>query len=238
MNMKPSTSISNSSGYIFLLFMGMFYMSIMLLNAILTNRYIGTDNLFVLGGTFTSPLIFVMDDIIAEIYGYKITQYLIIFGFSAQTLFALMCQLALISPHPSFFTEAHAYEYILGLSLLRIDLSGFLAYIFANLINSYIITKWKILLKGRKFWLRSLGSSTFSEAAYTVLAILMMELESIPISGVFKVILISFLIKITYSAVLAFPVNLFVNYIKKITGIDVYDLPKKFTPSNYMSEEI
>ena len=59
--------IDNPLGYKFLVIVSMLYMSIMLCNAILTNRYIGMDTLFVLGGTFTSPFIFLMDGVIAEI---------------------------------------------------------------------------------------------------------------------------------------------------------------------------
>lgn len=230
---QPSLVISNPAGYKVLILISMLYMSIMICNAILTNRYIGTDTFFILGGTLTSPFIFILDDIVAEIYGYKITRFMIISGFASQTLFALICQLAVLAPYPSVFKEQAAYAYILGPSLLRIDLSGFFAYIVANLINSYILTRWKILLKGRKFWLRSLGSSTFSEALYSFLAILLMELKSIPLNNVLKVIIISYLIKASYSLIFAGPANLLVNYIKRITGIDVYDFPKSFTPFKY-----
>jgi len=200
---------------------------------VLTNRYIGVDAFFVLGGTFTSPFVFILDDIIAEIYGFKITRFVIISGFIAQTLFALVAELAVISPHPGFFHQADYYYYILGPSLLRIDIGGFAAYIIANLVNSYILSRWKVLLKGKKFWLRSIGSSGVSEALYTILAIVMMELKSIPLQSVIKVILISFLIKISYSFLFAWPATYLVNLIKRITGIDVYDFPKKFTPAKY-----
>ena len=232
MNAKQ-TNIENPYGYKILLGISMIYMSIMLCNAVLTNRYIGSDTLFVLGGTFTSPFVFILDDIVAEIYGYKITQSLIFTGFFAQTLFVIICQLALIAPHPSFFKEQASYDYVLGASLLRINISGFIAYIMANLANSYILSRWKILLKGRYFWLRSLGSSTFSEALYSLLAILMMEIASIPLNRILQVITLSFSIKAIYSILLAGPANLLVNYLKKITNIDVYDFPKKFTPFQY-----
>src|ERR1700722_8736987 len=132
------TTINNPAGYKFLISISMIYMSIMLCNAILTNRYVGTDTLFVLGGTFTSPFVFILDDIIAEVYGYKITRSVIFSGFTAQTLFVLVCQLVVIAPYPTSFKEYAAYSHILGASLLRIDISGFAAYIIANLINSYI----------------------------------------------------------------------------------------------------
>lgn len=195
----------------------------------------GTDALFVLGGTFTSPLVFILDDIIAEIYGYKITRCVILSGFSAQTLFALICQLVVIAPHPTSFKEYAAYYHIFGPSLLRIDISGFAAYIIANLINSYILTRWKFLVKGRYFWLRSFGSSTVSEAIYSFLAIMMMELQSIPMNDILKVVAISYSIKATYSIILAFPANMLVNYVKRLTSIDVYDFPKEFTPFKYLN---
>lgn len=226
--------INNPSGYKILSILTMAYMSLMLCNAILTDRYVGDDSLFVLGGTLTSPFVFILDDIIAEIYGYKIAQSIVITGFTCQFIFALICQLILMAPSPSIFMEQHAYAHILGSSLLRITLSGCVAYITANLINSYIITQWKIILKGRKFWLRSVASSTISEALYSFIAILMMELNSIRLGAVLKVVMVSFLIKIFYSILFAGPANLLVNLIKKRTGIDVYDFPQKFTPFQYV----
>ncbi|MBA2649222.1 MAG: queuosine precursor transporter [Legionella sp.] len=230
------TKIAQPLQYYVLIIFCMIYMSIMLCNAILTNRFIGNDALFVLGGTFTSPFIFILDDIIAEIYGYKITGSIILIGFLAQSLFVLICQLVTSAAHPTFFTEAATYSSVLGLSLLRINISGFIAYITANLVNSYILSRWKILLKGRHFWLRSLGSSTFSEALYSLIAIFMMELNSIPLKDIFKVVAISFSIKAIYSIIFAGPANILVNYLKNITGIDVYDFPKQFTPFKYTNK--
>ncbi len=239
-NQQQSTSYSltldNPPAFKVLVILSMLYMSIMICNAVLTNKYIGVDAFFVLGGTLTSPFVFILDDIVAEIYGYKITRFLIVTGFAAQTLFAIICELAILAPHPAFFTEQHAYAYVLGPSLLRIDISGFIAYITANLVNSYILTRWKVLLKGRKFWLRSLGSSAFSEALYSFLAILLMEIQSLPLKNVFKVILISYSIKISYSLIFSGPAQILVNFIKRKTHIDVYDLPKKFTPTIFNSE--
>lgn len=239
-NKKPGYSrhvLNNPNGYKILALISMLYMSIMLCNAILTNRYIGNDELFVLGGTFTSPFVFLLDNIIAEIYGYEITQFIILIGFASQTMFVLICQAAINAPYPHAFTEESAYAYILGPSLLRINFDGFFAYIIANLANAAILLKWKDLIKGRKFWLRSLGSSMFSEALYSIIAIFMMEIKSIPINNLFKIIIVSFLIKAFYSAVLSYPADIIVNKIKKATGIDVYDFPKELTPEKYFKKE-
>lgn len=227
--------LNHSAGYKFLIMMSMTYMGIMLCNAILTNRYVGYSTFFVLGGTLTSPFVFILDDIIAEIYGFKMTRWVILTGFIVQTLFVFICQIIVMAPSPPQFKNNAAYSQILGMPLLRINISGFIAYIVANLINSYILTRWKILLKGRKFWLRSLFSSTFSEALYSFIAILMMEMHSIPFNEVLKVIFISYLIKAIYSLIFVVPANVLVNYVKRRTGIDVYDFSQKFTPFKYLN---
>src|SRR3989338_2321068 len=96
-----------------LIIFSMLYMSIMLCNSILTNRYIGTDTFFVLGGTLTSPFFFIFGDIIAEIFGYRVTRQMIWWGFAWQTLFAIICQLVIMAPHPSFTKSPESYSFVL-----------------------------------------------------------------------------------------------------------------------------
>lgn len=233
-NKNPPNSITNNPlGYKYLAFLSMFYICILLFNAILTNRYIGTNTIFVLGGTFTSPFVFLLDNIIAEIYGFKITRSIIFCGIAAQTFFVTLCQLVLHSPYPMFFQNHGMYEEILGGSLLHIHLSGCGAYIFAILFNTKILTQWKILLKGRKFWLRSLGACTISELIYSFFAILLMEIQSLPFHYIFKVVAISYLIKMAYNLIFMAPAQAFVTYIRNATGIDIYDFNHKFTPSTF-----
>ncbi len=231
------TTIKNPAGYKFLLFIAMIYMSVMLLTTVLTNRYIGTDSFFLLGGVFIAPFLFILDDIIAEIYGYKLTRVVILSGYASQTLFVLAAQLVLTAPHPSFFTESHSYDNVLGSSLIRIDLSSFVAYFVANLLNSYILTKWKVLTKGRYFWLRSIGSSTFAELIYSLIAVVLIEFGSISSKSIFEITLPIYAVKVTASIIFALPSQIFVNYIKKRIGIDVYDMHENFTPFVYSAKK-
>ncbi len=72
---------------------------------------------------------------------------------------------------------------------------------------------------------------------YSLIAILMMEIGSISNNNILQVVAISFSIKVLYSILLAGPANLLVNYIKRVTGMDVYDFPKKFTPFKYAKDK-
>lgn len=151
-------NVMNLDQFRLIIIFSMLYMSIMLCNSILTNRYIGTDEFFVLGGTLTSPFFFIFGDIIAEIFGYRVTRQMIWWGFAWQTLFAILCQLVIIAPHPSFTKSPESYSFVLG-QLFWIDFSSF---------------------AGPATWL--------------------------------------------------------VGYIKRKTGIDVYDFPTSFTPFKYKKE--
>lgn len=238
MNNKPayiSTHLDNPSGYLCLIILIMFYMAIMLCNAVLTNRYVGSDDIFILGGTLTSPFIFILDGIITEIYGYKVALGVILSGFIMQTMVILICCMVVIAPYPSMFKNYNAYYDIFGPSLMKINISTFSAYIISNCMNSYIIARCKILVKGRYFWLRCIGASTFSEAIYSFLAIIMMELNSIPFNGILHIAIYSYFIKVIYNVLFAVPANLTVNFIKHKSGIDMYEFPTLFTPFKYKS---
>lgn len=105
----------------------------------------------------------------------------------------------------------------------------------ANTLNAYIITRWKIMLKGKFFWIRSLGSSSLAEAIYSFIAIILMEIFSIPLTNILKVILLSYSIKLLYSLFFAFPVTSLVKFLKNYSGVDIYDFPKQLTPEAYLA---
>lgn len=215
-------------GFSVLLYFCMFYMSIMLFSAIFTDRYIGYDAIFVLGGSFTSPLFFIISDIVAEIYGSKITHRMIFAGFLFQTLFSIFCQFVIRSPSPNL-SKFNIYFFIVFNPLLTINLKSFFAYIISSLINVRIITRWKILTQGKNFWIRSLGSSTISEALYSLIAIITMEIFSLSMSHVIKIVLASYSIKLIFSAIISKPAEKLVDFLKIYTKIDISE-EDKFTP--------
>jgi len=62
------------------------------------------------------------------------------------------------------------------------------------------------------------------------MAIIMMEISLVPLGDVIHVILLSYLIKVCYSIILAAPTNALVNTIKKTANIDVYDVNVTYNP--------
>jgi len=198
----------------------MLYMAIILVNMIMTNRFILLfGNEFVLGGAFFSPLLFVVGDVIAELFGFKRSRFIIYVAFASQFIF-VACVLAVMhAPYPATWHHEDAFDTVFG-TLARINISSFLAFVFASIINAGILTRWKALVNGRFFWLRSLGSSTFSEFLYSAFAIIMIEFNNVSTEHIVSIILLTFLIKIAYSLIFAFPGNLLVYLLKKYIQAD------------------
>lgn len=214
----------------YLIFLSMLYMSIMIANAILTNRYVSLDkNTIILGESLISPLIFILADIVAEIFGCRLARQLIYCGFICEMLLALICWLIVHMPYPAFFENNFAYLFILG-HLYYIVLSSFFAFIVASLVNVYIITRWKQLLKSKYFWLRSLGASTIAEALFTVIGIFMIQLGSIPLVNIWKTILFSYLIKVVYSIIFSGPGSFIVYYIKASMHLNEQEHSLNYNP--------
>jgi len=215
------------SGY--LLFLAMIYLTIMLSSGVLTHRLIQMGPVYTMAGTLIAPLWFTVSDVTAEIYGYKVARKLVWFGFICQAIFAIVCNFLIRIPSPDFLDNQAAYFTVLG-SILHTCLSAFVAYVLAGFINIYLISKWKILLTGRYFWLRSLGASTISEFIFTVLAVFLIQMGKLSLSQMLTIMATSYALKVVYAIILAFPANLLTMIIKKADRIDIYDHHTNFNP--------
>lgn len=221
--------------YRFLPFLSMLYMTIMLSGAVLSNKIISLAGHISMAGTLFVPLWFILSDIITEIYGYKIARQIVWLAFICHFIFALLCAIAIKTPSPDFWHGQAGYELVLG-HLIKVTVSAFIAYIISGTLNIYLLAKWKVLLKGKYFWLRSLGASTIGELIYTVLAVILIQYHVLTFDQIWRIILTSYSIKIIFSLISAFPANMIVFLLKRTEQIpdqqEHLDPFKKRAPSS------
>jgi queuosine precursor transporter len=202
-----------------LLFLVMAYMAVMLSSGILTSKLILIGSMVTFAGAVVAPFWFIISDIIAEIYGLKIARLVLWYSFFCQLLFSTLCVLLSQAPSPDFWTGQSAYDFITK-PLLRITFSAFAAYMISGYLNIYLITKWKILTKGKYFWLRSMGASIIGEAIFTIIAVSMIEFHKAPLDIIIKIILTSYTIKIICSTFFSVPAAIIAQWIKKIDMVN------------------
>ncbi|MEO8400314.1 MAG: queuosine precursor transporter [Gammaproteobacteria bacterium] len=193
--------------YKYLVFFSMFCMMIMLCKSMFSYRLVELGGFTLQAGQLVAPLWFTTSDIITEIYGYKIAKQILSAGMLCQIIFSAICMMLIHLPHPSFWHNEAAYEVVLG-DMWRISFAVLFAFFISGIINIKLMDHWKLLMRRKHFWLRSIGASGISELLYSVLATLIIQYGKLGWSAIASIILASAALKIIYSVVLAFPAQI------------------------------
>jgi uncharacterized integral membrane protein (TIGR00697 family) len=119
------------------------------------------------GGAFLFPLVYIVGDVLAEVYGWKAARRAIVLAFAMSALAALTFFLVQISPPAEAWENQAAFEAVLGF-VPRIVLASILGFLVGQLLNAYVLVWIKRRTKERKLWARLLGSTVVGELADTV----------------------------------------------------------------------
>ena len=209
--------------------LAMFYMAIKLVTVLLIYKIVALGSTNTTAATIIIPLWFLTGDVIAEVYGYNISKQIIWAAIICQFAFAFICAALIKLPSPVDWAYQGAYDHVLG-SLPRVAFASFIAIVCGAFVNAYTVSKWKIMLNGKLFWLRSLGASIIGEAVFTILAFSVEFLGLVPFHTVMQLMAMSFLTKLLVSPILVIPSSIVAAIIKKIEGIEVYDRDLEFNP--------
>jgi uncharacterized integral membrane protein (TIGR00697 family) len=197
----------------YLLALAMFYMTIKITTVLLIYKIITIGSFSPSASTIIIPLWFVTGDIIAEIYGYKTARNLIWMAILGQFIFAFLCWSFALVDSPDILQNQEAYEEILT-RIPRVAFASFLAIALGGILNAYAINKWKILLHGKYFLLRSFGASAIGELTFTICAYMVKFAGITPISKIIELITISYIFKLIINPFLIIPAFVITKYIK------------------------
>lgn len=222
---------NGNTQYRYMTLLAMAYMTMKLATVLLIYKVINLGPISFTASTLVIPFWFFLGTLIAETYGYVVARHLIWMAIICQFLFAIICTSMTYTHSPNWVNQA-AYEHILG-KLPRVTLSSFAAIMCGAFINAYALAKYKILSKGKHFWIRSLKCSAIGEFFFTLIAYLSEFLGIMPFSQILHLMMISFLVKITLSPILIVPTVLFTRFLKKAEGIDIFDYHTNFNPFKF-----
>ena len=173
--------------YKYLNFMAMLSITMMIISMLFTYRVIQLGPLTAPGGVFIFALSYTVADIITEVYGLRIILQIIKAMLACIIIFNLLCfyLIRLPVPEQAQYFEAYNLVFSHNISLLI----GFgISFFISDNINARAINRWKILLKGKYFWLRSIGSSAIGETLFGIFAAILMYTDMLSLSGLLKVI--------------------------------------------------
>lgn len=217
----------------------MLYLVIFLCAAILAQKLIYFGSYMTSASTFVLPFTFVLSDVISEVYGYAAARSLIWSALFCEFVFAAIMLIAVHIHSPNMISNADAYTTVFG-TFMRIFIGNFIAMVSATFLNIYVLLKWKIRLKGKHFWLRSLSASTVGEFVFTFTCVIIAFAGVIPLNKIPQLIITSFLFKLIFNPLAVTPATILVFILKRKEGIksdnDSYDFnPFKITSKPVIS---
>ena len=161
------------------------------------------------------PITYIVGDIIAEVYGYKKARFVIILGFICNAFMVLFFALAIALPSASTWANQEAFATILG-TTPRMFIASLSAFLLGSLSNAYIMDVIKKLTKGKKLWMRTIGSTIVGEALDTVVFVLIAFTGSVPSSVILTMIACQFVWKVSYEIIATPLTYVAINKYKKL----------------------
>lgn len=173
-------------------------------------------------GLIIFPISYVINDCITEVWGFRKARLIIWIAFAVNFLAILLFQASVaLTPAPHWMMQ-DSYASVLA-QTPRIALASLLAFLVGSFLNSYVMSKMKILHKGKKFGQRAVASTLVGELADTLVFTTIGFLFVIPSSVVFQIIVVETIAK-TLFEILVLPITRrVVNYVKLTEETDVYD---------------
>jgi queuosine precursor transporter len=143
------------------------FVALLLISNIGATKLIAFGPLITDGGVFLFPLVYIVGDVLAEVYGWKAARRAILLAFAMSILAAVTFWLVQISPPADAYEHQAAFEAVLGF-VPRIVLASVLGFVVGQLINAYVLVWIKERTAEGSLWKRLLGSTAVGQLADTL----------------------------------------------------------------------
>ena len=189
---------------------------------LLETKVIQIGSLTVTAGLLVFPISYIINDCIAEVWGFKKARLIIWSGFAMNFFVVALGLIAVAIPAAPFWEGEEHFDFVFGMAP-RIVAASLMAFLVGSFLNAYVMSKMKVASQGRNFSVRAIWSSVVGETAESMIFF------PVAVGGViaWKELLIMMGIQIVLKSlyeVMILPVTIrVVKAIKKIDGSDVYD---------------
>lgn len=144
------------------------FVSLLLISNIGAVKLIQFGGFITDGGLFLFPLVYIIGDILSEVYGFKAARRAIYTAFAMAILASFTFWLVQISPPASDWPNQESFEAVLGF-VPRIVLASIIAFFVGQLLNAYVLVKIKERTKEKSLWLRLMGSTVVGQFVDTLI---------------------------------------------------------------------
>lgn len=143
------------------------FCGLLIISNIGATKLIAVGPLITDGGAFLFPLVYVVGDVLSEVYGWRATRRAIWLAFGLSALAAATFWLVQQAPPAADWPNQEAFEAVLGF-VPRIVLASLAGFLVGQLLNSWVLVRIKARTLESRLWMRLLGSTVVGEFADTV----------------------------------------------------------------------
>ncbi len=220
--------MKNKVSVLFLL-AGVLFAACLLISNILASKIILIGPWSAPAGVLIFPLAYIINDVIVEVWGYTKARLIIWSGFGVNLLAVFFLMLAIYMPAAPFYNAQEAFQTVLG-SSVRIVFASLTAYVVGSFLNAYVMSKFKLMTKGKGFSLRAIVSTMVGEGADSMIFITIAFVGIFPLSVILGMILVQALLKTAYE-IMVLPLTIVVvRKVKVIEGVDTFDENISYNP--------
>lgn len=189
---------------------------------LLETKVIQLGSLTVTAGLLVFPVSYIINDCIAEVWGFRKARLIIWSGFLMNFFVVSLGLIAVSLPAAPFWEGEEHFNFVFGMAP-RIVVASLLAFLVGSFLNAYVMSRMKIASQGRNFSARAIWSTVVGETADSFIffpiafggviawrELLLMMAVQIVLKSAYEVVILPITIRV-------------VKAVKRIDGSDVYD---------------
>ena len=202
-----------SKNYLYLVVV---YITCLLISNIAAVKTFAIGPLILPSAVLLFPITYIVNDLLAEVYGYKKAKLAIYMGFAMNLLMVVYFQITILLPVPGFFVLQDAYANILG-STPRLLIASMAAYLVGSTLNAKImVTMRDVAQNGKGLFARCILSTAAGEVCDSLIFITVAFVGTMPMRDMIIMVFTQAAFKTLYE-IAAFPItNMVVKKVKKI----------------------
>ena len=208
--------------------MGMVFVTCLIVSNLIAGKVWGiSEHIAVPTSVILFPVTYILADVFTEVYGFGYARNVIWIGFVCNLVAVVAYVITVDIPYPKYWLGQDAYAVVLGITP-RVLVASFIGYLVGEFSNSVILSKLKIATKGKKLWLRTIGSTVVGEALDSALFVSIAFAGTIATKNLLLMILFQYLFKLAIETAFTPATYYVVGLVKRVEGIDTYDYGQKY----------
>lgn len=184
------------------------------------------------GAVLLFPISYIINDCLTEVYGYRKARLVIWLAFGLSAFTALMSGLVCLLPEPYDEGSKPMAESFNSLFAMvpRTTVASLVAFIAGSTVNAWILSRMKVMTRGRAFWARAVLSSVGGELVDSCIFFPFVFWGMMPTSVIAGMVLTQVVVKTLYEIIVLPLTSWLVRRLKSREGIDTYDTGISYNP--------